>query len=335
MDDKKVIFSGIQPSSQALTLGNYIGAVNNWLKFQDEYNCIYSVVDLHSITVRQNPSELRARSLSFLAQYIACGLDPNKNIMFYQSHVPQHAELAWVLNCITYVGELSRMTQFKDKSRKHADNINMGLMDYPVLMAADILLYKTSLVPIGTDQKQHVEMARNIAMRFNNVYGDTFIVPEPFMAKSGAKIYSLQAPTQKMSKSDENENAVVYITDEPDAIMRKFKRAVTDSDNRIVYDEVNKPGISNLINIYAVMTGKTVRETEIEFEGKGYGEFKIKTGEAVVERLADFREKYKRITSDKTYVEQVAKEGANKARCLASKTLDKVYRKVGFVQMSI
>lgn len=334
MDDKKIIFSGIQPSSQALTLGNYIGAVNNWLKFQDEYNCIYSVVDLHSITVRQNPAELRARSLSFLAQYIACGLDPDKNIMFYQSHVPQHAELAWVLNCVTYVGELSRMTQFKDKSRKHADNINMGLMDYPVLMAADILLYKTSLVPIGIDQKQHVEIARDIAIRFNNIYGETFTIPEPFMPKSGAKIFSLQAPTQKMSKSDENENAVVYITDEPDAIMRKFKRAVTDSDNRIVYDEVNKPGISNLINIYAVMTGKTVQEVESEFDGKGYGDFKLKTGEAVVERLSGFREEFKRIMNDKVYLEQVAKEGAEKARYLASKTLNKVYKKVGFVPAS-
>lgn len=334
MDDKKIIFSGIQPSSQALTLGNYIGAVNNWLKFQDEYNCIYSVVDLHSITVRQNPAELRARSLSFLAQYIACGLDPDKNIMFYQSHVPQHAELAWVLNCVTYVGELSRMTQFKDKSRKHADNINMGLMDYPVLMAADILLYKTSLVPIGIDQKQHVEIARDIAIRFNNIYGETFTIPEPFMPKSGAKIFSLQAPTQKMSKSDENENAVVYITDEPDAIMRKFKRAVTDSDNRIVYDEVNKPGISNLINIYAVMTGKTVQEVESEFDGKGYGDFKLKTGEAVVERLSGFREEFKRIMNDKAYLEQVAKEGAEKARYLASKTLNKVYKKVGFVPAS-
>ena len=330
MDDKKIIFSGIQPTG-TLTLGNYIGAIGNWLKLQDEYNCIFCVVDMHAITVKQVPSELRNRSISFMAQYLACGLDPVKNIMFYQSHVHEHAELTWVLNCNAQIGELSRMTQFKDKSRKNEDNINMGLMDYPVLMASDILLYNTALVPVGIDQKQHVELARDIAIRFNNRYGETFVVPEPYIAKSGAKVYSLQEPTAKMSKSDTNENATVSVIDAPDAIMRKFKRAVTDSDNRIVYDIQNKPGISNLLTIYSAMTGNSIEKCEEECLGLGYGDFKLRVGESVVETLRPIREKYEDLLKNKDYLTAITKEGAEKASYLARKTLSKVYRKVGFV----
>lgn len=330
MDDKKIIFSGIQPTG-TLTLGNYIGAIGNWLKLQDDYNCIYCVVDMHAITVRQIPAELRQRSVSFMAQYLACGLDPNKNIMFYQSHVHEHAELAWILNCNAMIGELSRMTQFKDKSRKHEDNINMGLMDYPVLMAADILLYNTALVPVGVDQKQHVELARDLAIRFNGRYGDTFTVPEPYIPKLSAKAYSLQEPTAKMSKSDSNENATVSVIDDPDAIMRKFKRAVTDSDNRIIYSPEDKPGISNLLTIYSAMTDTPIEKCEAEFEGKGYGDFKLKVGEATVERLRPIRERYTDLLKNKDYLTAITKEGAEKAGYLARKTLSKVYRKVGFV----
>ena len=330
MDDKKIIFSGIQPTG-TLTLGNYIGAIGNWLKLQDEYNCLYCVVDMHAITVRQVPAELRQRSISFMAQYLACGLDPQKNIMFYQSHVHEHAELAWILNCNAMIGELSRMTQFKDKSRKHEDNINMGLMDYPVLMAADILLYNTALVPVGVDQKQHVELARDLAIRFNGRYGDTFTVPEPYIPKMSAKVYSLQEPTAKMSKSDANENATVSVIDDPDSIMRKFKRAVTDSDNRIIYAPDEKPGISNLLTIYSAMTDTPIEKCEAEFEGKGYGDFKLKVGEATVERLRPIRERYTDLLKNKDYLTSITKEGAEKASYLARKTLSKVYRKVGFV----
>lgn len=329
MDDKKIIFSGIQPSG-SLTIGNYIGAIGNWLKLQDEHNCIFCVVDMHAITVRQIPAELRNRSISFMAQYLACGIDPTKSIMFYQSHVHEHAELAWVLNCNSSIGELSRMTQFKDKSRKHEDNINMGLMDYPVLMAADILLYNTALVPVGIDQKQHVELARDIAIRFNGRYGDTFVIPEPYIPTSGAKVYSLQEPTAKMSKSDTNENATVSVIDEPDVIMRKFKRAVTDSDNRIICSP-EKPGITNLLTIYSAMTDTAIEKCVEEFDGVGYGDFKLKVGESVVEKLRPIREKYNDLLKNKDYLTSITKEGAEKASYLARKTLSKVYRKIGFV----
>ncbi|MBO5924830.1 MAG: tryptophan--tRNA ligase [Clostridia bacterium] len=328
--DKKRIFSGIQPTG-CITIGNYIGAIDNWLKFQEEYNCIYCVVDMHSITVRQDPAQLRERAMSFLAQYIACGLSPEKSTMFFQSHVHEHAELTWVLNCNSYIGELSRMTQFKDKSAKHQTNLNMGLMDYPVLMASDILLYDTALVPVGVDQKQHVELARDIAIRFNNAYGDTFVVPEPFIPSYGAKVYSLQDPVAKMSKSDSNANATISIIEDSDSIIKKFKKAVTDSDNRIAYSPQDKPGVSNLITIYSAMTGKSIVDAELEFEGQGYGTLKMRTADAVVERLRPIREEYDRLINDKAYLLDIAYKGADKASEIASVTLKKVYDKVGFV----
>ena len=328
--DKKRIFSGIQPTG-CITIGNYIGAIDNWLKFQEEYNCRYCVVDMHSITVRQDPAELRERAMSFLAQYIACGLSPQKSTMFFQSHVHEHAELTWVLNCNSYIGELSRMTQFKDKSAKHQTNLNMGLMDYPVLMASDILLYDTALVPVGVDQKQHVELARDIAIRFNNAYGDTFVVPEPFIPSYGAKVYSLQDPVAKMSKSDTNANATVSIIEDSDSIIKKFKKAVTDSDNRIAYSPQDKPGVSNLITIYSAMTGKNIAEAELEFEGQGYGTLKMRTADAVVEKLRPIKEEYDRLINDKAYLLDIAYKGADKASEIASVTLKKVYDKVGFV----
>lgn len=327
---KKTIFSGVQPSGK-LTLGNYLGAIRNFPILQEEYNCIYCVVDMHAITVRQDPAQLRKQTLEVLAQYIACGLDPDKSTLFIQSHVPEHAELGWVLNCYTMFGEASRMTQFKDKSSKHADNVNVGLFDYPVLMAADILLYQTELVPVGVDQLQHIELARNIAQRFNGVYSDTFKMPEPYIPKAGAKIMSLADPTRKMSKSDENQNGFILLMDKPEDIMRKFKRAVTDSDSRIIISE-DKAGVSNLITIYSLATGKTVEEVEAEFVGKGYGEFKPAVGEAVVELLRPIREKTEDLLKNKDYLESVYREGANKASYMARKTLDKVYRKVGFVK---
>ena len=327
---KKTIFSGVQPSGK-LTLGNYLGAIRNFPILQDEYNCIYCVVDMHAITVRQDPAQLRKQTIEVLAQYLACGLDPEKSTLFIQSHVPAHAELSWVLNCYTMFGEASRMTQFKDKSSKHADNVNVGLFDYPVLMAADILLYQTELVPVGVDQLQHIELARNIAQRFNGVYSDTFKMPEPYIPKAGAKIMSLADPTRKMSKSDENQNAFILLMDKPEDIMRKFKRAVTDSDSRIIMSE-DKAGVSNLITIYSLATGKTIDEVEAEFEGKGYGEFKPAVGEAVVELLRPIREKTEDLLKNKDYLESVYREGANKAAYMARKTLDKVYRKVGFVK---
>ncbi len=329
MDDKKIIFSGIQPTG-CVTLGNYLGALKNWVELQYDYNCCFSVVDMHSITVRQEPAQLRKRCMEFLAQYLACGIDGEENLVFFQSHVPAHAELAWVLNCNTYMGELSRMTQFKDKSAKHATNINAGLFTYPVLMAADILLYQTDLVPVGVDQKQHLELARDIAIRFNNAFGETFKVPEPFIPKAGAKIMSLQEPTSKMSKSDPNINGFISILDDHDSIMRKFKRAVTDSDNEIVYKD-GKDGINNLINIYTSVTGKTVEETEKEFSGLGYGAFKEAVGTAVSEHLKPVREKYTDIINDKAYLETIYKSGAERAAYVARKTLSKTYRKIGFV----
>nr|WP_122790211.1 tryptophan--tRNA ligase [Intestinibacillus sp. Marseille-P6563] len=329
-NQKKTIFSGVQPSGK-LTLGNYLGAIKNFPLLQEEYNCIYCVVDMHAITVRQDPAALRRQTLEVLAQYIACGLDPEKSVLFIQSHVPAHAELGWVLNCYTMFGEASRMTQFKDKSAKHADNVNVGLFDYPVLMAADILLYQTDMVPVGVDQLQHIELARNIAQRFNGVYSDTFVMPEPYIPKTGAKIMSLADPTRKMSKSDENANGFVLLMDKPEDIMRKFKRAVTDSDSRIIVSE-DKPGVSNLISIYALATGKTIEQVQEEFQGKGYGDFKPAVGEAVVELLRPIREKTEDLLKNKDYLEQVYREGAQKAGYLARKTLDKVYRKVGFVK---
>lgn len=325
---KKKIFSGIQPSGE-LTLGSYMGAIKNWVALQDEYDCLYCIVDLHAITVRQNPAEMRRRSVEQLAQYIACGLDPQKNIMFIQSHVPQHAELGWVLGCYTQFGELSRMTQFKDKSAKHKDNITAGLFTYPVLMAADILLYQADLVPVGADQKQHVELCRDIAQRFNGIYSDTFTLPEPFIPKMGARIMSLGNPENKMSKSDPD--GCIYLMDKPEDVMRKFKRAVTDSEMAVKYDKENKPGISNLLTIYCAATGKTIEEAESEFVGQGYGVFKPAVGEAVVELMRPIREEAQRLLADKAYLEGVYRDGAEKAQYLARKTLAKVHRKIGFV----
>ena len=329
LDTKKVVFSGVQPSGN-LTIGNYLGALRNFDTFSDEYKCFYCVADMHAITVRQVPADLRRHTYETLALYMACGLDPQKNTLYVQSHVPAHAELAWVLNCYTMFGELSRMTQFKDKSAKHADNVNAGLFTYPSLMAADILLYQTDLVPVGVDQSQHLEITRDIANRFNGVYGETFTVPEGYIPQSGKKIMSLADPTKKMSKSDENVNAVVYILDKKDDIVRKFKRAITDSDTRVAYGE-GKDGINNLMTIYSACTGKSFEQIEQEFAGKGYGVFKPAVGEAVVETLRPIREEAARIMKDKAYLEQVYKAGAEKASYVAEKTLRKVYKKVGFV----
>ena len=328
--EKKVMYSAVQPSGN-LTIGNYAGAIRNWVRMQDEYDCFYAIANMHAITVRQDPAELRRRTLELAALYIACGLDPEKCVLYVQSQVPQHAELTWVLNTVTYVGEMQRMTQFKDKSQKHADNINMGLMDYPVLMAADILLYQADCVPVGADQKQHVEIARDIAIRFNNRYGETFRVPEPIIMKSGAKITSLQEPTKKMSKSDENVNASIYLSDDKDTIIRKFKRAVTDSDNEVRFAE-EKPGISNLMTIYSVFTGKSIEEIEREFAGKGYGDFKLAVGEAVADALAPVQAEQRRLLADKSYLSGLLASGAERAFKAARKTLSKVYRKVGFYQ---
>ena len=330
--DKKIVYSAVQPTG-CITLGNYIGAIGNWLKLADEYMSIFAIADLHALTVRQVPAEYRQRAIGFFAQYLACGLDPKKSIMYFQSHVPQHAELTWILNCYTYIGEISRMTQFKDKSAKHADNINVGLLDYPVLMAADILLYQTDYVPVGIDQKQHLELSRDLAIRFNNLYSPTFTVPEPYISKQGAKIYSLQDPTKKMSKSDPDVNATVSLIDPPEAIMRKFKRAVTDCDAEIRFDPENKPGVSNLLTIMSSVTGKDPDTVVNEFAGKGYAELKQKTGEAVVELLRPVRERYEDLLENKDYVLSVAKEGAQAASRIAQRTLSKVYKKVGLVEI--
>ena len=328
---KKRMLSGIKPSGD-LTLGSYLGAIRNWKDRADEFDCYYFMADLHSITVRQNPADLRRRSLEQLAQYIACGLDPEKNVLFFQSHVHQHAELGWVLNCYTMFGELSRMTQFKDKSAKNADNINGGLFTYPALMAADILLYQADYVPVGEDQKQHCELTRDIAMRFNNIYGETFKVPEPYIPKVGARIMSLGNPTSKMSKSDPQ--GCVFLMDKPEEIARKFKRAVTDSDteNCVRYAPAEKPGVANLMSIYSSVTGKSFPEIEKEFEGKGYGVFKSAVGDAVIEALRPVREEAERILADKAYLQQVYTEGAQKASYVARKTLRKVYKRIGFVE---
>lgn len=328
IDGKKVLFSGMQ-STGNLTLGNYLGALKNWVSLSDEYECFYSVVDMHSITVRQDPSELRKRARNLLTLYIAAGLDPQKNCIYYQSHVSGHAELAWILNCFTYIGELNRMTQFKDKAAKHADNINAGLYTYPVLMAADILLYQADVVPVGKDQLQHLEITRDIAQRFNAIYGDIFTIPEPYMGKAGANIRSLQNPEKKMSKSDENANASIYLMDDPDTIIRKFKRAVTDSEASVRYRE-EQPGIKNLIEIYCACTGKTPEETEKEFDGKGYSDFKPAVGEAVVSVLKPIQDRFYDLSKDKAYIDNIIKENAGKANYYAIKTLRKVQKKIGF-----
>lgn len=327
--DKKIILSGIQPSG-ILTIGNYLGAIKNWETMQDEYDCLFMLADLHTLTVKQDPARLRANTYELTALYLACGLDPVKSVLFLQSHVPAHAELTWILNTVSYPGELSRMTQFKDKSLKHADNINMGLMDYPVLMAADILLYQADVVPIGADQKQHLELTRDLAVRFNNRYGETFKVPEAYIGKMGAKIYSLQEPGRKMSKSDENPNGFVSMDDDEATVLRKFKRAVTDSGSEIRRGE-DKPGITNLINIYSLFTGKSAEETEREFEGAGYADFKKRVGEAVAAGIEPIRAEKNRILKDKGYIDKLLSEGADRAAYLANKTLRKVYKKVGLV----
>lgn len=326
--DKKVLFSGMQATGN-LTLGNYLGALKNWVTLSDEYECFYSVVDMHSITIRQDPATLRKRARALLTLYIAAGLDPEKNCIYYQSHVSGHAELAWILNCFTYMGELNRMTQFKDKAAKHADNINAGLFTYPVLMAADILLYQADVVPVGIDQMQHLELTRDIAQRFNGIYGDVFTVPEAYIGKVGAKIMSLQDPAKKMSKSDENPNGSIYLMDDPDTIMRKFKRAVTDSEGQILYRD-EQPGIKNLINIYCACTGKAPDEVVREFDGKGYAEFKPAVGEAVVSVLKPLQDRVEELSKDKAYIDSVIKNNAEKAQYFANKTLRKVQKKVGF-----
>lgn len=328
-NEKKKVLSCIQPSGM-LTLGNYLGALKNWKNMQEEFDCTFAVADLHAITVRQEPAKLRQQIYSTAALLLALGIDPEQHTLFVQSHVPAHSQLSWILSCYTQFGELSRMTQFKEKSLRHADNVNAGLFTYPVLMAADILLYKPDLVPVGADQKQHLEIARDIAVRFNGVYGDVFTVPEPYIPKTGARVMSLQDPTKKMSKSDENINAWVAILDSKDDIMRKFKRAVTDSDMKVCLGE-NKAGINNLIGIYSAVTGKTAEKIEKEFDGRGYGDFKCAVGEAVAEELRPIKEKYDTFIADKKQLEDIYKAGAERAAYTANKTLSKVMKKVGFV----
>lgn len=332
MDDKKIIFSAVQPSGN-ITLGNYLGAIKNWVDLQKDYHCCYSIVDEHSITVRQDPVLLRKRALDLLKLYIACGIDPEENILFIQSHVPAHAQLAWVLNCYTYMGELSRMTQFKDKSRAHADNINAGLFTYPVLMAADILLYQADLVPVGKDQMQHIEITRDIAERFNTLYGNVFKIPEGFMPKAGAKIMSLAEPTKKMSKSDENPKAYISMLDDFNVIVKKIKSAVTDSEGVIEYrdGDETKAGVNNLLTIMSAVTGRTIDSIVADYSGKGYGDFKADVAEAVVEHIKPIRAEYDRLSEDKAYLVDVYTKGAERANRIADKTLKKVYKKIGFI----
>lgn len=330
--EKKVLYSGMQATGK-LTIGNYIGALKNWVNLHEDYDCFFGVMDLHSLTVRQNPTEFRQNARRIYTQYVAAGLDPQKNCIYFQSHVPAHAQLGWILDCYTYMGELNRMTQFKDKSAKHADNINAGLFTYPALMAADILLYQTDLVPIGADQKQHLEICRDVAERFNNIYGDVFTIPEGYFPKAGARIMSLAEPTKKMSKSDENVNATIYLIDDKDTIIRKFKKAVTDSDAEVRYDVENKPGVSNLMEIYGVVTGKSMDEVAKEFEGKGYGDFKLAVGEAVADMLEPFHVRCAELEKDKAYIDGCIKENAEKASYFANKTLRKVHKKLGLTEM--
>ncbi|HEI8689864.1 tryptophan--tRNA ligase [Proteus mirabilis] len=329
---KPIVFSGAQPSGE-LTIGNYMGALRQWVQMQDDYDCIYCIVDQHAITVRQDPTELRKRTLDTLALYLACGIDPEKSTIFVQSHVPQHAQLGWALNCYTYFGELSRMTQFKDKSARHAENINAGLFDYPVLMAADILLYQTNQVPVGIDQKQHLELSRDIAQRFNAIYGDIFTVPDPFIPKGGARVMALQDPSKKMSKSDDNRNNVIALLEDPKAAAKKIKRAVTDSEEppRVAYDLENKAGVSNLLDILAGVTGKTIPELEAEFEGKMYGHLKGAVAEAVSDMLTNIQERFNTFRNDEALLNKIMKEGADKAKARAQTTLDKVYEAIGFI----
>ncbi len=328
--NKKVILSGIQATGN-LTLGNYLGAINNWKKMQEDYDCNYMIADLHTLTIRNNPDTLRNNTLDLLALYIAAGIDPEKSNIFIQSHVAAHAELAWILNCYTYMGELSRMTQFKDKSAKHADNINSGLFTYPVLMAADILLYQADLVPVGEDQKQHVELTRNIAERFNKIYGDTFKIPEPYIQGVAARVMGLQDPTSKMSKSSTIPNDSIFLNDEPDIILKKFKKAITDSENIVRFDKEKKPGISNLISIYSAITGEGKENIEKKFDGKGYGEFKVAVAECVIEELKPMQNKYKELKDNPDYLEKIYRRGAERAKEIAIKTLKDVYEKVGLV----
>lgn len=331
LNDKKVLYSGMQATGN-LTLGNYLGALKNWLTLNEEYECFFGVMDMHSITIRQNPAEFRKRARNLMTLYIAAGLDPEKNCLYFQSHVSAHAELSWILSCFTYLGELNRMTQFKDKAAKNSDNINAGLYTYPVLMAADILLYQADYVPVGKDQQQHLEITRDIAQRFNGIYGDVFTVPEGYYGKSGAKIMSLQDPSKKMSKSDENINGSIYLMDDPDTIVRKCKRAVTDSDSEIRYGE-DKPGVSNLLDIYTVCSGKTIDEAVREFDGKGYGDFKLAVAEAVIGVLKPLQDEFQRLSKDKEYIDRVLKENDAKASYFANKTLRKARKKVGFTEI--
>jgi len=330
-EEKKILYSGMQATGN-ITLGNYLGALRNWMNLNEEYECFFGVMDLHSLTVRQEPAEFRKRARDLFALYIAAGLDPEKNCIYFQSHVPTHAELAWILNCYTYMGELNRMTQFKDKAAKHTDNINAGLYTYPVLMAADILLYQADVVPVGKDQLQHLEITRDIAQRFNGVYGDVFTVPVPYTGKKGAKVMSLQEPTKKMSKSDENTNASVYLMDDADTVRRKFKRAVTDSDAEVRYDVENKPGISNLMDIYSSVTGKTNDDIQKEFEGRGYGDFKMAVGDAVADLLTPIQNRFEEIRNDKAYLDGLIKANDEKAYYFSQKTLRKVKKKVGLTE---
>ncbi len=328
---KKVIFSGIQPTG-VMTLGNYLGAVKNWVQLQENYNCIYCIVNMHAITVRQDPKALRQNTLEAYALLLACGIDPEKSIAFIQSHVTTHAELNWVLACSTQFGELSRMTQFKDKAKRYPENVNAGLFTYPVLMVADILLYQAHLVPVGIDQKQHLELTRDVAARFNNAYGNTFVIPEPYIPDQahGAKIMSLADPTKKMSKSDDNANAFISILDKPEVIVKKFKRAVTDSEAEVCYRE-GKDGINNLMTIYSAVTGADFAAIEREFSGRGYGDFKTAVGEAVAEHLRPVRENFDRLMADKAYLESCYKRGAEMAERISRRTMDKVYKKIGFL----
>ena len=328
--EKKVILSGIQATG-SLTLGNYIGALNNFVKLQDKYDCYYMIADLHTLTVRNDPKALRENTLKLLALYIACGLDPEKNTIFIQSHVPAHTELSWILNCYTYMGELNRMTQFKDKSQKHSDNINSGLFTYPVLMASDILLYGADMVPVGDDQKQHLEITRDVAERFNSIYGDTFVIPEPYIPESGARIMGLQNPTSKMSKSSEDENDKILLTDDSSTIMKKVKRAVTDSENHVHYDKENKPGISNLMSIYGIMKDKSFEEIEAEFEGRGYGDFKGAVAESIIEVLEPIQAKYNEFIENPEMLKAIYESGAKKAREKSEKIIRDVKKKVGLI----
>lgn len=328
--NKKTILSGIQATG-SLTLGNYLGALNNWVEMQEEYDCYYMIADLHTLTIRNNPETLRENTLKLIALYIAAGLDPEKNTIFIQSHVPAHTQISWILNCYTYMGELNRMTQFKDKSSKHADNINSGLFTYPVLMAADILAYNADLVPVGDDQKQHLELTRNIAERFNSLYGETFKIPEPYIKKVGARIMGLQNPTAKMSKSSQDPMDKILLTDSPDEIRKKFKKAVTDSENCVRFDRETKPGVSNLMSIYGIIKNKTMDEIEKEFEGQGYGTFKTAVAEAVIERLEPLQNKYNELLENPDKLMAICNKGAKKAEEKANRVLKDVYKKVGLV----